>query len=66
MGPGAVRGGTPAVAAQRAVGSTVESGLFAGATVVRTKILLNTDLIARLTPGGLTSVGGPVSLTVTG
>ncbi|MEV0175776.1 hypothetical protein AB0I00_32265 [Streptomyces sp. NPDC050803] len=43
---------------------TVESGLFTGATVVQTKVLLNTDLTACLTPEGLTSVGGPITLTV--
>lgn len=43
---------------------TVKSGLFTGATVVQTKTLLNSDLTACLTPQGLTSVGGPVSLTV--
>ncbi|MFE0173519.1 hypothetical protein ACFWZ2_14470 [Streptomyces sp. NPDC059002] len=43
---------------------TVESGQFAGATVVQTKTLLNSDLTACLTPEGLTSVGGPISLTV--
>ncbi|MGI5466230.1 hypothetical protein [Streptomyces sp. CA-132043] len=44
---------------------TVESGLFTGATVVQTKVLLNTELTACLSPEGLTSVAGPVSLTVT-
>ncbi|MFI8992616.1 hypothetical protein [Streptomyces sp. NPDC053542] len=43
---------------------TVESGLFTGATVVQTKVLLNSDLTACLSPEGLTSVGGPISLTV--
>jgi hypothetical protein len=43
----------------------VTSGLFTGETVVQTKILLSTDLTACLTPGGLTSVAGPITLTVT-
>ncbi|GAA0463610.1 hypothetical protein [Streptomyces olivaceiscleroticus] len=43
---------------------TVTSGLFTGATVVQTKVLLNSDLTACASPGGLTSVGGPISLTV--
>ncbi|MFC7304500.1 hypothetical protein ACFQVC_09780 [Streptomyces monticola] len=43
---------------------TVTSGLFTGATVVQTKALLNSDLTACLTPEGLTSVGGPITLTV--
>ncbi|MEU6117219.1 hypothetical protein ABZ840_22100 [Streptomyces sp. NPDC047117] len=43
---------------------TVESGLFTGATVVQTKVLLNSDLLACATPEGLTSVGGPTNLTV--
>lgn len=44
---------------------TVESGLFKGATVVQTKTLLNSDLTACASPEGLTSVGGPITLTVT-
>ena len=43
---------------------TVTGGLFAGETVVQTKILLSTDLTACLTPQGLTSVSGPITLTV--
>ncbi|MFG3506852.1 hypothetical protein ACGF5F_15210 [Streptomyces sp. NPDC047821] len=44
---------------------TVESGQFAGSTVVQTKTLLSTDLSACLTPQGLTSAGGPVTVTLT-
>ncbi|WP_329203335.1 MULTISPECIES: hypothetical protein [unclassified Streptomyces] len=44
----------------------VSSGLFTGATVVQTKVLANTDLTACATAQGLASVGGPVTLTVTG
>ncbi|MBD0745996.1 hypothetical protein BG418_30645 [Streptomyces sp. CBMA152] len=44
---------------------TVESGEFTGATVVQTKTLLSTDLTACLTPQGLTSAGGPVTVTLT-
>lgn len=44
---------------------TVVSGLFEGATIVQTKTLLNSNLAACATPEGLTSVGGPITLTVT-
>ncbi|GHE14483.1 hypothetical protein [Streptomyces alanosinicus] len=44
---------------------TVESGQFNGSTVVQTKTLLSTDLTACLTPQGLTSAGGPVTVTLT-
>ncbi|MCS0635975.1 hypothetical protein NX801_09915 [Streptomyces sp. LP05-1] len=43
----------------------VTSGLFNGANVVQTKILLSTDLTACLTPQGLTSIAGPITLTIT-
>ncbi|MEU6481047.1 hypothetical protein ABZ858_30050 [Streptomyces sp. NPDC047017] len=42
---------------------TVTSGPFTGATVLQTKVLLSTDLLACLTPGGLTSIAGPITLT---
>jgi hypothetical protein len=42
---------------------TVTEGLFQGATVVQTKVLPSTDLVACLTPEGLTSVSGTASFT---
>jgi hypothetical protein len=42
---------------------TVTEGLFQGATVVQTKVLPATDLLACLTPEGLTSVSGTASFT---
>ncbi|MGX7829876.1 hypothetical protein ACTG9Q_32870 [Actinokineospora sp. 24-640] len=42
---------------------TVIDGLFQGVTVVQTKVLPATDLTARLTPQGLTSVSGTVTFT---
>ncbi|MEV0598813.1 hypothetical protein AB0I82_05845 [Streptomyces sp. NPDC050315] len=42
----------------------VVSGQFEGATIVLTKELLSTDLTACLTRQGVTSVSGPISLTV--
>lgn len=42
---------------------TVTEGLFQGATVVQTKVLPATDLVACLTPEGLTSVSGTASFT---
>lgn len=42
---------------------TVIDGLFEGATVVQTKVLPATDLVACLTPEGLTSVSGTASFT---
>ncbi|MCK2218204.1 hypothetical protein MF672_031095 [Actinomadura sp. ATCC 31491] len=44
---------------------TVVGGLFEGATVVQTKVLPALDLLACLTPQGLTSDSGALSLTVT-
>lgn len=42
---------------------TVTAGLFEGATVAQTKVMPATNLPDCLTPQGLTSVSGPVSLT---
>lgn len=42
---------------------TVVEGLFEGATVIQTKVLPATDLLACLTPEGLTSVSGTASFT---
>lgn len=45
--------------------SKVVSGEFVGSTVTQTIVLTSVDLLACLTPTGLTDTSGPVTLTLT-